>query len=264
MVTLLFFAVFAFLAWLIIKPAWMPAPPKNALTDAVVTQAGRAGQISARYVSNVKTWFRRPASLGSQLKRWAEDETMPAAARFSPSQQTSLTEFRAWLASIPDAEADELAVELAGFCRKQGVDIRWLLEDQGRGDMQTALSGLVLFYGLAVRERVKALPAAALRGWESDRFSRHNRRFGAQLFLRLVEANLAAAPANLLFAPEKDRQAYLAGAVKSAAASSPEAVLAQAALALEDLRAPQGKKPAPVVPAAEAPLAPAAEEGQPA
>jgi hypothetical protein len=118
-----------------------------------------------------------------------------------------------------------------------------------------------------VRERVNSQPAAALRDWESDPFSRQNRRFGALLFARLVEVNLVAVPANLLFAPEKARLAYLAGAVKSAAASSYEAVLAQAAGVLEDLRGPKGQPAAPATPTAEAPapeVAPVVEEGQPA
>ena len=266
MITLLLFAVFVFLAWLIVKPAWMPAAPKNKLTEAIFTQADRAGQISTQWTSDLKAWFKKPARLGSLLKKWAADASVPAAARFSHSQQASLAEFRAWVVSIPDAEADGLAAELSAFCQKQGINIRWLLEDRGRADMQAALSALVLFYGLAVRERVNSQPSAALRDWESDPFSRQNRRFGGLLFARLVDANLVVVPANLLFAPEKARLAYLAGAVKSAAASNYEAVLAQVAGVLEDLREPQGQPAVPVTPTPEAPapeVASAVEEGQP-
>lgn len=235
MTTLFLLVILALLVWLIMKPSWMPAPPKNALTEKIVTQADRAGQASVHWYGKVKSWFQKPASLGILLKNWSADPALPDAAGFSQNQVTSLVEFRAWIVTLPQAEIDQLAAELDRFCRKQGVNIRWVLDDQGRGDMQAALAALVLFYGLAVRERANSLPAAAVRDWEGAPLTRHNRRFGILLFARLVAAGVLAVPANLLFASEKERMAHMIAALKSAAATNREAVLAQSALVLAEM-----------------------------
>jgi hypothetical protein len=262
MTTLFLFIVLALLVWLIMKPSWMPAPPENALTEKIVAQADRAGQVSVNWYGRVKSWFQKPASLGVLLKNWSADPALPDAAGFTPNQMTSLVEFRAWFVTLPQESADQLAEELDRFCRKQGVNIRWVLDDQGRGDMQAALAALVLFYGLAVRERTNALPAAAVREWEDAPLSRQNRRFGILLFTRLVETGVLTVPANMLFATEKERLAHMIAALKSAAAANREAVLAQSARVLEEMHAPKAPKAKKAAPLA-APIT-VVDEAQPA
>lgn len=242
MLYILLIVIVALLAWVIVKPTWMPAPPKNAVTDQVARRADQVGQTSAGWFARVQARWKKPASLGAQLKSWATGESIPASAGFTLSQSADLAQFRAWVITLSDAEADLLARELDDFCQKQGVNIRWLLDDQGNGDMQSMLAALVLFYGLAVRERVNALPAAALREWEQSPLSRRNRLFGTHLFTCLFEAELVSIPAHLLFAPEKERLVHMISAIKSAIVSDREAVLLHTAQVLEEQRAPKQPK----------------------
>ncbi len=253
MLYILLIILVALLVWLILKPAWMPAPPKNALTEQVVKQADHVGQASASWVARARSWWKKPVSLGAQLKAWAMNEDVPTSAGFSPAQATDLARFRAWIVSLSDAEVDLLAKELETFCHKQDVNVRWLLDDQGRGDMQTTLAALVLFYGLAVRERINALPAAAVREWEESPLARQNLPFGTRLFTSLVEAEQVSIPASLLFASEKKRLAHMVNAIKAALVKDREAVLMHAAHVLEDQRAAKKQKTKAI---------PAAVEGQ--
>ena len=243
MLSILLVMVVALLAWLILKPTWMPAPPKNALTEQVVKQVDHVGQASTSWVAWASSWWKKPGSLGAQLKAWAVNEDVPTSAGFGPAQAADLARFRAWIVGLSDAETDLLAKELETFCHKQGVNVRWLLDDQGRGDMQTTLAALVLFYGLAVRERINALPAAAVREWEEAPLARQNIPFGTRLFTRLVESDQVTIPASLLFASEKNRLAHMVNAIKDAIIKDRETVLMHAAHVLEEQRATKKKAP---------------------
>jgi hypothetical protein len=157
---------------------------------------------------------------------------------------------------MSDAEADLVSREIAGFCARQGIELRWLLDDNGRGDMLAALSALVLFYGMAVRERDLARPAAALRAWEDAPLSKQNRVFGSRLYILLVNANLITIPADLLLAPEKIRLTHLADSIRAVIAKDRNALLPFASEALEITPlsasttakpAKKSKKEAPVV-----------------
>lgn len=238
--------IFALLAWLIFKPEWMPAPPENEITEKVTYQAGRFKEKSDGWIKQIPPFWKKKASLGVQLKAWAQNEDLVNAAGFSPAQAEMLGGFRAWIMAISDAEADVISGELAVFCAKQDVDLRWVLDDNGKGDMQAALSALVLFYGMAVRERDAARPAAALRAWQDAPLSKQNRAFGSRLYVLLVGANLISIPANLLMAPEKERLAHLVESIRAAIAKDRNVLLPYAAQALEisPVRAPEQAKAA--------------------
>lgn len=69
--------------------------------------------------------------------------------------------------------------------------------DKGPGDMQSVLCVLVLYYGLAVRERMTAQPAAALRAWLEAPGSRQNREFCERLYVQLVNDGKISIPPGL-------------------------------------------------------------------
>ncbi len=244
MLMYLMLIIFALLAWLIFKPEWMPAPPENDITEKVTYQAGRIKEKSDGWIKKIPPFWKKKASLGVQLKAWAQNEDLVNAAGFSGAQADMLAGFKAWITAISDAEADVITVELAAFCAKQGVELRWVLDDNGKGDMQAALSALVLFYGMAVRERDAARPAAALRAWQDAPLSKHNRAFGSRLYVLLVGANLVSIPPNMLMAPEKERLAHMVESIQAAIAKDRNALLPFAAQALKiaPVRAPEKAK----------------------
>jgi hypothetical protein len=233
MLMYLLLIVLALLAWLIIKPEWVPAPPNNEITEKMNYQVGKIKEKSDGWFIKIKPFWKKKVSLGAQLKAWALNEDLVSAASLTAAQAEMLDGFKAWITTISDAEADVIARELAAFCAKQAVELRWLLDDNGRGDMQSALSVLVLFYGMAVRERAAARPAAALRAWEDAPFAKQNRAFGNRLYIQLVNANLISIPANLLLAPEKERLAHMVDSIRGVIEKDRKALLPFAAQALE-------------------------------
>ena len=146
MLMYLLLIVFVLLAWLIFKPEWMPAPPENQMTEKMTYQAGRFKEKSDGWLKKIKPFWKKKASLGLQLKTWALNEDLVHAAGLSSAQVEMLEAFRVWISAMSDAEADLISRELAAFCAKQAIELRWLLDDNGRGDMQSAFSALVLFY----------------------------------------------------------------------------------------------------------------------
>ena len=225
--------VLVLLAWLIFKPEGVSLPHQNEMTEKVSFQAGRLKEKSDGWLKKTKLSWKKKASLGVQLKLWALNEDLETVAVFSKSQKDTLVSFRGWIQSITDAEADALANELSAFCAKQDISIRWLLDDGGKGDMQGALSSLVLYYGMAIRERVNSRPASTLRAWQEAPLSKKNFEFGNHLYVLLADAGLISIPAHLLLASEKDRLGHLVEAVNSLIDKDREALLPFAAQALE-------------------------------
>jgi hypothetical protein len=226
------FITLALLAWLIIKPGWLPAPPENAYQERFSLQFDRLKQKSGVWFRQVKPFWKKKDSLGLQLKTWASNEELTAW-----QQSEELTELRGWIVSLTDAEAGALAQELSNFCWKQGVNIIWLLEDSGSLEMQTALTSLVRHYCLAVRERISSRPAACLRAWSAAPLAKENRRFGNLLYIGLVEAGLIRIPPALLLAPEKQRLEHQISAIKSLLEKDPEGLLPYAEQAIETRKA---------------------------
>ncbi|MCX6067227.1 MAG: hypothetical protein NT121_15980 [Chloroflexi bacterium] len=228
-------------AWLVFRPGWIPALPENKFSKTVISQADQVRIKSRGWYKQIKPFWKKETNLGNLLKAWASNQDLVTAAGFSKAQVGELALFLEWIESIPDQEANLVAEELSTFCCKQGINIRWLLDDNGRGDMQGVLSTLVLFYGLAVRERYLSRPAAALRAWEDAPLSKVNRDFGNLLYIRLVDADLIKIPAHLLLAPEKDRLAHLVSAIKALVEKDRNEVLPFAAQVMETKQASEPK-----------------------
>ncbi|MCX6068579.1 MAG: hypothetical protein NT121_23005 [Chloroflexi bacterium] len=213
--------VLTLLGLLIFKPGWMPVSIQNSYRDKLFLQARRFEQKSGRWFEQVRrAWIGRQQNenLGIQLKAWVMIDL--AAGQ----QVEELDDFRNWIASLSFAEADSLAQELSVFCWKQGFNILWLLEDNVNSEMQAAFLTMVIHYSLAVRERTKSRPTAALGAWQTAPLSRENREFGNLLYIQLVEAGLINIPAKLLLAPEKQRLAHQVSAIKNLLDNDPEAL----------------------------------------
>lgn len=233
----------ALLSWIIFKPGWMPAPPENDISRKVVYGADVVKQKGTGWFNRVKPLWQKSSSQGAQFKTWATQPDLAKAAGFTNRQTEILTEFQAWIDSISNAEADLLVQELDGFCNKQGVHLDWILADNGRADMQAALAGLVLYYGMAIRERANSRPAACLRAWEEAPLSNENIEFGNLLYIQLVDAKMINIPSHLLLAPEKERLAHQVSALKTVIGKDRSAVLPFAAQVLDISQAAKAEKP---------------------
>lgn len=251
MLTFVLVIALVILAWFFFKPDWAPPPPEKQIKDKLTRQAGRLKEQSSGWVNRVEPFWKKKASLGRLLMSWALNEDLVSILGVSPSQKEMLAVFQAWIEQLSDAEVGNFAKELDVFCRQQAVDIRWLIDDKGRDDMQKALSDLVLFYGMAVRERANSLPAAALRAWQDAPNAKENRSFGTQLYILLVDEKLISTPAQLLFVPEKERYAHLVNEISELIEKDREALLPYAARALQKMQQTSAPKKADVAAAIE-------------
>ncbi len=213
MYLLLILAV-AILALLALKPAWRSRLPQVAVPKEIGAQAGRWQEKSRGWFVEKRPFWKKKLSPGALLLAWATNEGLSSTAGFNDAQSADLSELRRWISGLTPAEQETFAQECAAFCKVERIRLSWLLNEPERGDLQQALSGLVLFYGLAVRERAGARPSIVLRTWQDAPLAKSNRDFGKQLYARLVDAGLIAIPAQLLLAPEKERMAHQVGAIQ--------------------------------------------------
>lgn len=219
------------LAWLVFSPDWTLGASEKKLTS----QWASLKENSSGWMQKFKAKYIQRSSLGALLKAWAFNQDLDVVGGLSNTQREELSAFRSWLQELTEAEANSVGSELADFCLRRNVDIRWLLADKGTGDMQSVLSVLVLYYGLAVRERMTAQPAAALRAWLEAPESRQNRGFGERLYVQLVNDGKISIPPGLLFASEKLRRRHMVEELQSLIAKDRDALLSHAARALEDI-----------------------------
>lgn len=213
-------------AWLVLGPAFLPALPKKELSKKIACRAGEFTKEGVEWISGVRSSWRGEQDLGLRLKSWVQNMDLDRLADLSQPEARLLRTFRVWITLRSDLEAGKIAAELNAFCAKQGVALEWLLEEGSKAEIQQALTALVLFYGLAVRERIEARPLAVLRSWQSAPFSRDQRAFGNLLYVQLVKAGLCTTPAELVFVPEKKWYEHFVDSIRAANEIDRTAVLA--------------------------------------
>jgi len=242
MFQILIVVIVVLLAWVIFKPDWMPKPPENQVTQVVNVQAEQLKNRSGSWLQRVKGWWPKKSSLGLQLKAFMLQPDLAKTASLSKPLQEELAECQIWVGKLSDRDAEKIAVELNSFCHSHGINLRWLLEDGGSADMRTALSGLALYYVLAVHERFNSRPVAALRTWEEAPMAKGNRVFGNRLYVQLVDAKIIEVPTRILLASEKERKAHLVNSIKAALPAHRDQVVAYAAIALNEEQTPAPEK----------------------
>ncbi len=226
MTVLLLVLVFVLALWWLFtpaRPAWISAPLKFNPQKTAEQARERAISTGAWFQHLPALWKKKP-TLGALLQAWAQSDAL-AATGLNEAQSADLFDFRVWIASQPPAEVEAVAQECAEFCKAQRINLRWLLDDHGRSDMQKSLAALVVFFGLAVRERSGARASVALRAWQDAPLTKANREFGKHLYVELVNAGLIAIPSHMLMASQKERQTHLVNSIKALIVKDRAAIL---------------------------------------
>ena len=234
MLIYLFALTTGLLAWMIVKPHWMPPPPDIHLPKKL---PGRVEALMKKYEEEwnvVKAVRSRKAGQGALLKEWALNANLASSTGLLPAQAQALEEFKDWVSSLTAPQSDSIVLEIERFCAKQGIELGWILDDAGLVDIRAALSTLVMYYGMAVQHRMATQPLAALRAWENDPLSRRNRDFGSRLYALLATEGHVTLPANMLLAPEKERTAHVVNTIKEELSRNRPAIISLAAQALAD------------------------------
>jgi hypothetical protein len=134
--------------------------------------------------------------------------------------------FAGWLDSLNKRELDALDGQVADICKRAHMDLNWLLDYQARGEMEHAVQDTALLAALTVYRAQALEPFARLRSYRQNPDARANRKFGQELFARLVDSGNVTAPANLVLAPEQERRTYAHAAIERAAQQDPDALIA--------------------------------------
>jgi hypothetical protein len=135
-------------------------------------------------------------------------------------------DFSTWLNSLSNKQLDELVRQVADACRRANVDLNWLLDNRAHGEMERALQDTVLLTALAMYRAHSLAPFARLEAYRQNPNARSNRKFGQQVFARLVDSQSMTIPANLMLAPEKERRTFAHAAIEQAAQENQDALIA--------------------------------------
>ncbi|MBI4772033.1 MAG: hypothetical protein HY784_16860 [Chloroflexi bacterium] len=245
MLLILFVLILAVLAWITLKPVWLPPPPENQVTAtlsknasqvaaATKTVTGTVAGATGNWLNRLKSPFQTRSAAGKQLKAWAGEAELAQKTALYKSLSEEAAGLSTRLASLSDEQAARFANELAAFCRTQNMELAWLFDATVDVEMKTALEEIVMLYSLAVWKGSSAQPLAVLQSWQAAPHQKENRAFAQKLFARLVAAGLASAPGELLLASDKEREAHVVKAIRLAAAQNHAAVLALVVELLSD------------------------------
>jgi hypothetical protein len=233
MLLILFIILLAVIAWIVLKPAWLPKPPKNQVTSAIVKGADAvtkgAGTFSAQskgWVQRIDQRWRKPAKSGKEFIAWARQADLAGKLALSQRLPEEAAGLAGWLASLSNEELGHLADELAGFCYRQNLELAWLFNAKAEPELKAALEEIITFWLMGFWQGHRLQPLASFQAWQDAPHAKGNRAFTQQVYTRLVAAGLASAPSELLFAADKEREEHVVKAIQAADAENHAVVLA--------------------------------------
>ncbi len=161
-----------------------------------------------------------------QSFKFALRDALNARGSQTPESARTLQQFSAWLDKLSDKETTALQMQIADTCRRANVDLDWLLTGRAQGETHSTLQDTVLLAALTAW-RARALEAfAQLEAYRRNPTARGNRKFGQQLFAKLVETRDIVIPASMMLAPEKERQQYAHQMIEQEAQENQDGVIA--------------------------------------
>jgi hypothetical protein len=235
----LFVVVGILLLW---QPAW---PFKSSSQQAVqrVTQATskviettkETVEKAGERLSGERPSPRIRPELAAQFKEWLSQAELERRMPLYKALPADAADFTAWLLELGDKDLGDFSQELAVFCQGQGFDLAWLADAQVPGEMKYAVEEAIGLYCLAAWKSHNLLPLSTYRAWLADPENPKNNAFAQRLYSRLVESGMATARSDMLWAPEKERHAFIVQSMQTVAAQDPKSFVAllKAAMVVE-------------------------------
>ncbi len=240
------------LLWFVVRPGWASrstdAPAQDKSKPASKKKSAKTGQMYKGLRGGFK--FRSDTrELGKQFQQWVTDAALPKRAALSDHLSAQAESFAAWLNELSAQELEQFTAQVARYCDSINFDVAWLNDATvaREPELKQAVEDALLLHSLGawragnVQSRVQV--ALTYQAWLVH--PERHQKFGQELHGILIERGLVTVPSELYLAPEKERLAQAATAIRHAAAENPDAfrsVLRQLAGAPES--------PAPVVTAA--------------
>lgn len=147
---------------------------------------------------------------GTLLIAWAAG-LKPALYPQVPGQK--LLVFRLWVSRLSSADAGRVAEEIFVLCKIPGLDHGWFREALTHASPDSASSRMVLYFGMAIQERMVVRHHLRLLEWRKAPGARHNMQFGLLLFTGLVEAGWLKQPGEIFLAPPNKRDVMVNNAL---------------------------------------------------
>lgn len=228
MMLMLVGAGLALLVWVIIRPAWLPKPPDNKATARIARGTEQVRRTAQGWLGSLRRRSPNDRVSTQGFRDWATEHLPSAHAAVYPGRPEETAGLKAWLAGLSAEQAGAFARATSDFCQGLGFELAWLWDEKIDGPQKEAQAESVLHYSLATWKAHETCTQAAYAAWQAAPHKKENRAFAQKLYVKLVDAGLADAPADLLLAPEKERQAHMTSAIQSAAAENNAAVMALA------------------------------------
>lgn len=245
MMLMLVGAGFAMLVWVILRPAWLPKPPDNKATARIARGTEQVRRTARGWLGGLRRPLQKDRAATQTFKDWATQHLPGGHAALYPGRAEETADLKAWLGGLSEAQAEALAQAASDFCRALGFELAWLWDEKIDGPQKQAQAEAVLLYTLATWKGHETRTQAAYAAWLAAPEKKENRAFAQRLYVKLVDAGLADAPADLLLAPEGERQAHITSAIRSAAAEDNAAVVALAREASVELAASRAEEHMP-------------------
>ncbi len=247
------------------KPAWLFETARERVPSRVTQITSKVTETTKETVARtgarlgkVRLPFRNRPDLVTQVREWTGRAELERRTALYKSLPGDAAEFTAWLQGLADEDLGNFVQELSAFCTGQGFELDWLVDPKVTGELKRAMEETVGLYCLTVWKCRDLQPFVAYRAWLADPGKKENQAFAQRLYSRLIAAGLATAKPDLWWAPEQERQAYVAQAMEDAAAQDSKSFVSllrdvAAEVAAEDVAAKSAKQSPPaegVAPAA--------------
>jgi hypothetical protein len=218
------------------QPAWLPKFSREQIAKYPVETASRMTQATSKVIGTAKETvekagehlgsgrfpLRRRPELAGQFKEWLSQAELDRRTAIYKTLPADAADFTTWLQGLGDKDLGDFAQELAEFCHGQGFDLAWLADAQVPVDMKRVVEEAVGLYCLAAWKSRGLSPYAAYRAWQSDPGNEKHLGFAQRLYSRLVVEGLATARSDLLYAPEKERYAFIVQSMQAVATQDPK------------------------------------------
>ncbi|MDE3090330.1 MAG: hypothetical protein KGJ80_13190 [Chloroflexota bacterium] len=211
------------------QPAWLPkfsreqtASRVTQATSRVIETAKETVEKAGERLAPERLAVRRRPELAGQFKEWLSQAELARWTAVYKTLPADAAEFTAWLQWLGDKDLGDFAQELAGFCQGQGFDLAWLADAQVPAEMKRVVEETVGLYCLAAWKSHGLLPYATYRAWQSDPGNEKHLGFAQRLYSRLIAEGLATARSDLLYAPEKERHAFVVQSMQTVATQDPK------------------------------------------
>jgi hypothetical protein len=232
MVIIITFAILLIVIGIVLlwQPAWLPKSSREQIATSRVTQATSRVIESAKEtvekagerLGSERLIVRRRPELAGQFKEWLSQAELDHRTTLYKTLPADAAEFTAWLQGLDDKDLGDFAQGLAEFCHGQGFDLTWLVDTQVPGDMKRTFEDAIGLYCLAAWKSHGLSPYATYRAWQSDPGNEKHRGFAQRLYSRLIAEGLATTRSDLLYAPEKERYAFVVQSMQAVATQDPK------------------------------------------